>query len=205
MANEIDVVAILKTKLSHVDQDCESETRAAVAELVSGVKYEGGRLRAPDLERVANLMASVIYCKEKKFNSEISRILGASGGLKDAGELERMKELVSAHFQEERYLKRFEGFLESIERSASRYGVKFDRQAYRTDLAASLFSCGATNSLRRANASVHAELALHLHEKSMNREPLPGINDIVDLKPNIAGFGINLNALFKRLATKCKK
>ena len=34
----------------------------------------------PDFQQAANLMASVIYCKEKKFNSEISRIFSTSGG-----------------------------------------------------------------------------------------------------------------------------
>ena len=117
-----------------------------------------------------------------------------------------MKELVSAYFQEERYLKRFDGFVESVERAAARYGLRLDRQGHRTDLAASRFEVGVKNSARRAVASVHAELALHLHNKPMtSEEALLGINDIVDLKPNIAGFGINLNALIKRLMTKCKK
>jgi hypothetical protein len=204
--NDSEIVSILKTKLAHLDQDCEGETRAALAELLSGVKYEGGRLRVPDFKHAANLIVGVISCKEKKFNSEISRVLGASGGFRNPDELDRMKELVSAHFQEERYLKRFEGFVESVDRAASQYELRLGRQGYRTDLAASVFEVGVKNSTRRAKSSVHAELALHLQDKPVASEGgLPGINDIVDLKPNIAGFGINLNALIKRLMGRRKK
>jgi hypothetical protein len=204
--NDSGIVSLLKTKLAHLDQDCESEARATVNELHSSIKYEGGRLRVPDFQQVANLMAGVIYCKEKRFNSEISRVLSASGGFRHPDEVQHAKELVAVYFQAERYLKRFEGFVESVEQAASRYGLKFDRQAYRIDLASSLFEVGVKNSTRRALASVQAELALHLHDIPLTSEgTVPGVNDIVDLKPNVMGFGINVNALIKRLWANYRK
>lgn len=205
MKNDSELYKLIKTKLSHVDQDCESETREAVDELYSNIKYEGGRFHLPDFQKVANLMAGVIYCKEKRFNAELTRILSGSGGFRSSDELERTKEHVASYFREERYLKRFEGFLESVERVAASYGLKFDRRAYRTDLASSLFEVGIKNSTRRALASVQAELTIHLNDETARSEAiLPGANDIVDLKPNFMGLGINLNALITRVRAKCR-
>lgn len=205
MQHDSDLNKLIKTKLALIDQDCESETRSVVNNLYAGIKYEGGRLHLPDFQKAANLMVAVISCKEKRFNSEISRILNTSGGFRNSTELQRVKESVSKYFEEDRYLKRFEGFLEGVERAAGRYGLKFDGQAYRTDIASSLFEVGIKNSARRAVASVHAELAIHLHGDRLEaKENLPGANDIVDLKPNFMGFGINFNALIKRLRAKCR-
>ncbi len=196
---------LIKTKLAYIDQDCESETREKVNYLYSRIKYEGGRLHVPDFQKAANLMVAVIYCKEKRFNYEVSRILTTSGGFRSSEELEHAKEHVTKYFEEDRYLKRFEGFLEGVERAAGRYGLKFDRRVYRTDIASSLFEVGIKNSARRALASVHAELAIHLSNDQLGaRENFPSANDIVDLKPNFMGFGINLNALIKWLRAKCR-
>ena len=38
MPNDFEIVGILKTKLVHLDQDCEGETHAALAKLHSSVK-----------------------------------------------------------------------------------------------------------------------------------------------------------------------
>jgi hypothetical protein len=59
---------------------------------------------------------------------------------------------------------------------------------------------------RRGQASVHAELAIHVRKQPLAPETeAPGINDIVDLKPNFMGFGVNLNALIKRYWAKFRK
>jgi hypothetical protein len=196
---------LIKTTLAHIDRDCESDSRKAVNDLYSSIKYEGGRLRVPDFRKSANLIAAVISCKEKRFKSEISRVLSTSDGFRSSNELERAKEYISHYFEEDRYLKRFDGFLESVERAAARYGLNFDRQAYRTDITSSLFEVGVKNSARRALASVHAELAIHLRDDPLAPEAeLPGANDILDLKPNFMGIGINFNALIKRLRAKCR-
>lgn len=204
--NDSELNKLIKTKLAHIDQDCESETREAVNDMYSSINYEGGRLRVPDFQKVANLMAAVVTCKERRFNSEISRILSISGGFRNSNELERAKEYVSKYFEEERYLKRFEGFLGGVERAANSYGLNFDRQAYRTDIASSIFEVGIKNSARRALASIHSELIMHLrNDQPEPDENLPGANDILELKPNIMGIGINFNALFKRLRAKFRK
>lgn len=205
MQNDSDLNKLIETKLAHIDQDCESEIREAVNDLHSSIKYEGGRLRLPDFQKAANLMAAVVSCKERRFNSEISRILSTSGGFRNSKELERAKEHVSKYFEEDRYINRFEGFLGGVERAAGSYGLRFDRRAYRTDIASSLFEVGIKNSARRALASVYAELDIHLRNDRLGPgENLPGANDIVDLKPNFMGLGINFNALIKRLRAKCR-
>ncbi|NWO06604.1 MAG: hypothetical protein HLX50_13220 [Alteromonadaceae bacterium] len=206
MQKNSDLNELIKTKLAYIDQDCESEAREAVNDLYSSIKYEDGRLRVPDFQKTANLMAAVVSCKEKRFNSEISRILSTSGGFRNSSELERAREHVSKYFEEDRYLKRFEVFLSGVERAAGSYGLSFDHRAYRTDIASSLFEVGIKSSARRALASVYAELAIHLrNDRLESGENLPRANDIVELKPNFMGLGINFNALIKRLRTKCRK
>lgn len=205
MQTDSEINKLIKTKLAYIDQDCESETRKEVNDLYSNIKYESGRLRVPDFQSVANIMVSVISCKEKRFNAEISRILSTSGGFHNTDELERAKKHVAGYFEGERYLHRFEGFLGGVERATARYGLKFDRRAYRTDIASSLYEAGVQNSTRRALVSVHAELAIHLrNDRVKTPEILPGANDIVDLKPNFMGLGINFNALIKRIQAKCR-
>ncbi|MEL4204980.1 hypothetical protein C9E85_16035 [Plesiomonas shigelloides] len=203
MQDDSDLNKLIKTKLALIDQDCESETRNAVNNLYLNIKYEGGRLCIPDFNKAANLISGVITCKEKRFNSEISRILSTSGGFCNSSELEFAKEFVSRFFEEELYLNRFEEFNKGVELAVRRYGLRLDGQAYRTDLASSLFEVEIKNSARRAVASVHAELTMHLtSDRIRSREYLPVADDIVDLKPNFMGLGINFNALIKWLRAR---
>ena len=161
MTNDFQILETLKTKIAHADQDCEGETRAATTDLQSKIKYEGGRLHVPNFQSAANLLVRVIYCKEKRFNSIISRMLEASGKALNPEELESAKSLVAGYFQEDHYLKRFDRFVEAVGRSASRYGLQFDPKVYRVDIASSLFFAGVKNATRRGLASVHAELEMH--------------------------------------------
>lgn len=206
MPHDSEVLSLLRIKLAYIDQDCEGENRASVTELERNVRYEGGRLHVPDPQKMANLLLRVISCKEKRFNAEISRILSASGVSLRPEELDMARELVGAYFQEDRYVKRFDRFVESVGIAASRYGLKFDPQVYRVDLASALFSAGVKNGTRRGLASVHAELAIHVRKQPLAPETeTPGINDIVDLKPNFMGLGVNLNALIRRYCAKIRK
>lgn len=57
------------------------------------------------------------------------------------------------------------------------------------------------DSKRRAIASVKTELELHMTPKqplSPDRNAA-GLNDIIDINPNVFGVGVNFNALFKKL------
>jgi hypothetical protein len=165
MQKNSDIVTLLKTKLDHIEQDCESEVRAKVDAIYSTVKFENGRLRIPNFNKVANIMVEVIRLKEKRFSSEISRILNSTHGFNDLDELERAKALISSYFHDERYLNRLDGFIESVERAASRCGGHLERTANRTDSASALFSVGVKNSNRRAISSVQTELDLHMTPK----------------------------------------
>ena len=145
MQIDSDISKLIKTKLAYIDQDCDSEIRKAVDDLYASIKYDNGRLCVPDFQNAANLMVSVISCKEKRFNSEVSRILSTFGGFDNSDQLESAKKDVACYFEEARYLNRFERFLESVERAASRYGLSFDRRAYRTDIVSSIFEVGVKN------------------------------------------------------------
>jgi len=202
-----DIITLLKTKFDHISQECESETRTKIDSMYSSIKYENGRLNIPNLNKVVNIIVSVIRLKEERFNSEISRIFTITHGFQNADDLQRSKELILSYFQDDQYLNRFDGFVAGVERIVSRCGGRFDRKAYRTDMAAALFSVGVKNSNRRAISSVQSELNLHMTPRQplMPDRSIPGVNDIIDVKPNFFGLGINFNALFQRLREKSKR
>jgi predicted nucleotide-binding protein len=157
-----DITTLLKTKFDHIAQECESETRTKVASIYSSIKYENGRLNVPNFDKVANILVGVIRLKEKRFNSELSRIFTITHGSQNVDDLQRGKELILSYFQDDQYLNRFDVFVAGVERIVSRCGGRFDRKACRTDMAAALFSVGVKSSNRRAISSVQSELDLHM-------------------------------------------
>jgi hypothetical protein len=202
-----DIVTLFKTKFDHISQECESETRAKIDSIYSSIKYENGRLNVPDFNKAVNTIVGVIRLKEKRFNSEISRLFAITHGFQNAEDLQRSKELILPYFQDDQYLNRFDGFVAGVERIVSRCGGRFDRKAYRADTPAALFSVGVKNSNRRAISSLQTELDLHMTTRQplMPDRSIPGVNDIIDVKPNIFGFGVNFNALFQLLREKFKR
>jgi hypothetical protein len=202
-----DIITLLKTKFDHIAQECESETRTKVASIYSSIKYENGRLNVPDFNKVANIIVGVIRLKEDRFNSELSRIFTITHGFQNADDLQRGKELILSYFQDDQYLNRFDGFVAGVERIVSRCGGRFDRKAYGTDMATALFLVGVKNSNRSAISSLQTELDLHMTTRQplMPDRSIPGVYDIIDVKPNIFGFGVNLNALFQLLREKFKR
>lgn len=206
MPNESGVLSLLRTKLAHIDQDCEREIQVSLSEICRGIKYDGGRFHVPDFQKVAGLLLRAIACKEQRFNAEIARVLGSPSATLLAEELELAFNVVSPYFQDDLYINRFDRFVESVGRAGSRYGLQFDPQLYRVDLASALFVSGVKNGTRRGLASVHAELAVYQRHQPVALEmTAPGLNEIVDLKPNFMGIGINLNALIKRIRGKFQK
>jgi hypothetical protein len=158
MQNDSDIITLLKAKFDHIAQECESETRTKIDSIYSTIEYKNGRLHVPDFKEVANTMISVIRLKEKRFNSEILRIFTITHGFQNADDLQRSKELILFCFQDDQYLNRFDGFIAGVERIVSRYGGHFDRKAYRTDMAAALFSVGVNlNALFKRFRKLHGK------------------------------------------------
>ncbi len=63
-----------------------------------------------------------------------------------------------------------------------------------------------TGTIEHYNRKLDAELeAILFREKPILHEIKPVKEDLIDLKPNIFGFGININAIFRRLKSLYKK
>ncbi|WP_440905685.1 hypothetical protein ACMZOO_05140 [Catenovulum sp. SX2] len=203
MSNGSNLNKLIKTKIALADQECESETRKVISGFYSEIKIENGRLRLPDFQKAANAMGCIIYNKEKRFNSELGRILNVSGGFSSQQELELSQIHMREYFEESRYLNRYEKFLESVDLKVKGYGLKFERERYRTDLPSALYKVLVKNSIRRAISSVNSELEIFLNSKvsSNNSASLDAI-DVIELKPNFMGIGLNLNAIYRKFMRK---
>ena len=106
---------------------------------------------------------------------------------------------IRRYFEEERYLGRLERFVEGVHRKAASYGIPFDPQLYRLDLATAAFTAGVKNGSRRGLASVSAELTLYARsDKPNSAGRFAWLSEVIDLKPNFMGLGLNLNALLKK-------
>lgn len=193
------MIDILKTKLLLIDRDCESAARLSINEFYEQVKYEGGKFLVPSFKDVAKVWLKVILRKEQLFNAEIIRISERSNSFLKKDQLEEAQKLVARYFDEDLYLKRLEGFVDGVRRKAAAYGVQFNPQMYRLDLDVAAFAAGVKNNTRRGLSSVFAELKLCAqNEQTGSLGMLEKLNKIIDLKPNIMGFGLNLNALIER-------
>ncbi len=167
------------------------------------IGYKDGRFNVPNFQDVANDILKVIACKEKKLCAEIKRIFRITGLSLSPKEFEIVSGHVADYFNEERYLGRLEGFVQGVKRKAASYGLPFDPQMYRVDLAESLFAVGVKNAVRRGLTSVSTELSLYARShQSPSVKSDATIDDIIDLKPNFCGLGINLNALNRRFWAK---
>ena len=197
--NEISVIDLLKTKLALVDRDCEGEAQALINEFHGQVRYDGAQLRVPPFQEVANVWLRAIYCKEQRFNAEIAHIFEASNSFLPADRMEEAKKVIARYFEEERYLGRLERFVEGVHRKAASYGIPFDPRLYRLDLATAAFTAGVKNGSRRGLAAVSAELTLYARsDKPNSAGRFAWLSEVIELKPNFMGLGLNLNALLKK-------
>ena len=204
MRSSLETLNILETKLNLADRECEEEASRRINEMRSSVRYENGRLRVPNFQEAANTLVRVIYCKEKRFCAEICRVLSGPERVLESADVERAEKSIASYFDESRYRKSFESFVASVERRAKSYGVPFDSAAYRVDFFEAAYKAGIQNGSRRALASVRAELALSAHGASMHTGGANASEDIIELKPNFMGFGLNLRALIRRFLP-CKR
>lgn len=195
------VADLLKARLMVVDRRCEDETREKIDKFYAEARYEGGRFRTPSFQEVANTVLQSISKKEREFVAEIGRVMGTIQGPLDDAAFDETQRSVAGLLDGNRYSRRLSVFVEGIKRKAASYGVPFDPAHHRIDLAFALYEAGMHNLLHQARASVVAELALYRRERNEKpqgwRGTLLAIVELLELKPNFAGFGLNLNRLLK--------
>ncbi|VAW82505.1 hypothetical protein MNBD_GAMMA13-215 [hydrothermal vent metagenome] len=201
------IVDALKNKLVVIDRKCEETARTEIDELYAEARYEAGRFHVPDFSRVTRVWLELIDRKEAEFNTEIERVLQRSG---DSNmDTPRIVADVDRYFDEKHFINRFDVFVDGIVRQASRYGVKYDPNIYRTDLADAAYRAAVKNRLQAARDSVKSEVQLYVPDRASEKKgwkaKLLSANESIELKPNFFGLGINLNRFISQVVDKLGK
>lgn len=178
----------LKVKLTYANEEAEGDLREKIDQYYSMVKYTGARMDVPNFQEVANTIVSIIRQKEDRFIAEIARVFSITNASPTEHELAQIKDAIARYFDEERYIQRFDSFMSSVERKVASYGLTFEPDIYRVDLASALYLAGVTNCTRHARAAVLAELGLYS----------PTLPEVLTIKPGYGGVNIDLRALLIR-------
>ncbi|MGX9522279.1 hypothetical protein ACWX0P_26290 [Vibrio mediterranei] len=195
-----DLCDLIIRKLNLLDREYENEFRNVVSLLHSDVKYDGTRICVPNLNNAISLLGATLKSKSEGLESEFKRIMKVQNSTLSKNDVLVLKEYINKTYGEELYINRYSIFVDGIERIVSSYGLEFDREKYRTNFYASLYEVSVKNTLASAISSFNSELELY----SNSSKALSSANEIIDLKPNFMGLGVNLNALISRLCTRKK-
>lgn len=152
---------IFLIKLFDIDRELESDANQAIQGYYSQAKYENGRFKHPKFQEVSNVWVKLINNKKKVFCEEISRISGASGKKLNQEEFSALAEDINSIFSQDLYLNRLDKFINGIERTAARYGLKLERSKTDEKLALAIYECGIKNNIRVSLSASIAELQLH--------------------------------------------
>ena len=193
---------ILKRKLNIIDSDCEASLMTDIQKIYSNINPPVSRSIALQLKAFEPTMLSSIIKKHRLFTTEMCRILKESNQKIDENHINLITEIVEEKFGADKYKDRINTFLSSIERIYSRYGLVFDQNVYRTDLMKTTYSCSVQNYTRKIRADIAAELHLLIIAQNNETDFLSNANEIIDLKPNFFGLGVNLNNLLKKIIKK---
>lgn len=105
------------------------------------------------------------------------------------------------------YFKRLTIFKESIERQLHRYAIAFDGAAYRFDLIDSMYKASIINSANNIMGRLQNRLDMMVYADAPSEaippdqqsdSALEEANQLLDLRPNIFGVGLNLNHLVNK-------
>ena len=116
--------------------------------------------------------------------------------------------LAAKYLDEAMYMERFTIYEQAFERHARRFGSLLSLDAFRPDLAKSLYHVATSNFVVTTKAKLADDLAL------LTKRPVPGgasseskmeqANRLVKLEPNVFGIGFNLNYLIGRILRRRK-
>jgi hypothetical protein len=107
---------------------------------------------------------------------------------------EKLLSYATVELSSEKYLHQFNTFKSCIEMKYHRFGIKFE---FDTNLMQSLYISGVKNTSSRLVSDLKADWVII--ENQYKSSTIQSFNDVIELKPNIGGLGINLNALISKL------
>jgi predicted component of viral defense system (DUF524 family) len=144
-----------------------------------------------------------------EIESEISRILDKLKLLSfTESDKDSILKIVDDYCKADLYLKRFAIMVSAIERKASSYGQKANIPQNNIELQRTLCEAFARNTTQRIKSKVANELEFFkesFQSKSTEKENvIDEVADCIELKPNLFGMGLNLNAIFSKFRKKKK-
>jgi len=145
----------------------------------------------------------------KEVKNEIIRVLSNFDGLVFSEEDKNLVLLIiEEYIKPALYINRFTLMLGSIERTLNQYGLKFDQEKYRIDIPKALCEVDANNITRRIKSEITNELDILVQCSKLKNDVSESIiadtANILELKPNIMGIGINFNAIIDIIFRKRK-
>lgn len=109
------------------------------------------------------------------------------------------------------YRKRIDAFKESFGRRMQGYGTAVELSTFRFDIVESRYLVGTANAVRLVVAKLKSALDLRVYaDREQPAHELPATflekaNDVVDLKPNLFGFGLNINKLIEHFLRPARR
>jgi hypothetical protein len=174
---------LISRRIRSVCAACDALVRGEVATLDRQVRVENSRLRFPSFQEVGAVWLRAVPMKEAEILSEINRFLEVVPHLDD--ELIRIIEAeVSKIFADGQEANHLQVYADSLQRSAARYGMRFNKDDHRFDLADAGYRATLANTLRQTRTNISDAIQLQLLQK---------------------GRGMNLSALMKDRITILKK
>lgn len=201
---KMNLVEAIKTKLRLVDKQAESAWRADWDVIYGQIQPQDRRTVAASIKAFIPINDVLIRAKAAAMMVVVSDVLAESTVRLRDDEIEMVRGFVLNHFEAGRYLERMKTFLEAVGRKFGRTGMTFHASEWRTDLAEALFNSGVKNTLQDMCAFIEADFTIiaarrttetGVSPSSASPSSLSAINQCLELKPNLFGFGINLNGL----------
>lgn len=165
---------VLQTKLAAIDTACETDARSELDRFYKDIRYDGFRFRYPSFQEVGAVWVKLIQQKERMFTAEAKMILDAMATISES-QLGDISTIAGEFLGEDRYIGRLKAFAEGVARRATAYGLSFDQDACRFDIADAAYRAGVQNSLRFARQNIRNELELY----SSKRRLLMGFSSLM--------------------------
>jgi len=180
----------LKTKIREADLITETAWRDDRQSLLDNLSPMNALDYADAIEKHSSTIQNLPLVKASHFIEIMRQFTSVLNNKNTDGILTFASEkLESSH-----YLGRIRIFIDSLIRGQSRYGAP--KTAILSIHHEKACEVGVSNNCRRARTNLEADIVLLADTNPRDR--IDELNSVIDLKPNIFGFGLNVNALIAK-------
>jgi len=129
------------------------------------VRVERSKFLFPSFEEVGQVWIQSILAKQRDLKEVVIRVL-ESMHVVDDDQVAEVYAQIEAVLDVGRYTDRLQCYAKSLQRSAGRYGLPFEPESYRIDIADALYQTGLRNVIARAKNALRDEVRIHLSSGS---------------------------------------